>query len=235
MSICFVSDLHLFSARSRAGEYMEVLHRRARQSSHMVLGGDLFDFKWSTLDDVGLTCDAAISWLEELLEVGTACKFILLLGNHDDHPQLVERLMALSLRQPRFHWERYWCQMGDVVFLHGDAANPFATARRLRAARMAVQHHRRRGMLMNALYTGTVRLRLHVIGARMVFPNRLVARRLARYLGEEGIGPGSGVRRVYFGHTHLAMAGFQHGGMTFYNGGAPIAGLTFEVLDVGVA
>lgn len=161
-----------------------------------------------------------------------AVKFVLLLGNHDDHPTLVKRLETLAAARTNFEWERYCLRIGNAVFLHGDAANPFFNQARLEASRCTIHRHRRKGRVMNAIYGGTVRLRLHVLGARLVFPRRLVVRRILRYLREMGHGPESGVRNVYFGHTHLAMQAYPHRGVHFHNGGAPIEGLGFQVLVV---
>ena len=45
--VCFVSDLHLFSHRSRGHLIDEQIMEAARRSRVCVLGGDIFDFKWS--------------------------------------------------------------------------------------------------------------------------------------------------------------------------------------------
>ncbi|NLE39457.1 MAG: hypothetical protein GX621_15655, partial [Pirellulaceae bacterium] len=58
-----------------------------------------------------------------------------------------------------------------------------------------------------------------------------VARRILAYLDDIGEGPSTGVTNVYFGHTHLAISDFAYRGVLFHNGGAPINGLRFRVLE----
>lgn len=230
MKICFVSDLHLFSQRSLAEQWMPVLHERIRESSLVVLGGDVFDFKWSTLGSVEATAHAAILWLRSLMRIHPAHTFVMLLGNHDDHPVLREKLEVLSEELPRLVVEAYVFRVANTVFLHGDSANPHSTEAKLLRSRRRTASHRTRGRAMNLLYGGAIRLRLHRAGAGLIFPKRLVARRLLGYLSEVGQGTESGTNTVYFGHTHLALQDYVYRGVSFHNCGAPMRGLKFQVL-----
>ncbi len=45
----FVSDLHLFANRSDAHRYLEEIALAASQAEAFVLGGDIFDFRWSRI------------------------------------------------------------------------------------------------------------------------------------------------------------------------------------------
>ena len=47
----FVSDLHLFANRSNAHRYLEEIARAASRAEVFVLGGDIFDFRWSRDSD----------------------------------------------------------------------------------------------------------------------------------------------------------------------------------------
>ncbi|HTN77248.1 MAG TPA: metallophosphoesterase, partial [Pirellulaceae bacterium] len=85
----FVSDLHLFSRRSQAQRYRDQLHATARDAKVFVLGGDIFDFRWSMLKSVEVTVDAAIIWLEELIAPHPDCQFHFVLGNHDCNRRFV--------------------------------------------------------------------------------------------------------------------------------------------------
>lgn len=62
-----------------------------------------------------------------------------------------------------------------------------------------------------------------------------VARRIAAYLRHVGEGPDSGVRHIYFGHTHRRVLNYRYRGMTFHNGGAPICGQPFRILEAVVS
>jgi len=72
--------------------------------------------------------------------------------------------------------------------------------------------------------------RLDKCFTRVVYPPRRVAERIRRYLEHIGHGAESGTRHVFFGHTHRVMEGFEHGGMQFYNPGAPIRQTPFRIL-----
>ena len=64
----FVSDLHLFSPRSAAQAVPDQLAQVSAADQCIVLGGDIFDFRWSIRGSHELTLSAAIHWLEELLD-----------------------------------------------------------------------------------------------------------------------------------------------------------------------
>ena len=81
--ISFVSDLHLFARRSEAPRYAEAIRTAARRSAVLVLGGDIFDFSWSTLPTVEDTVEAAFHWLQHLAAEHPHCQIHYLLGNHD--------------------------------------------------------------------------------------------------------------------------------------------------------
>ena len=44
----------------------------------------------------------------------------------------------------------------------------------------------------------------------------------------------SGVRHVYFGHIHRRVSGYRYRGLTFHNGGAPMRGQHFRILEATV-
>jgi hypothetical protein len=66
-------------------------------------------------------------------------------------------------------------------------------------------------------------------------PKRRVASRILNYLNHIGETPTHGVQHVYFGHTHEAVANYRLGGVTFHNGGAPMPGLTFRIVETAHA
>ncbi|MEE3074858.1 MAG: hypothetical protein VX739_04205 [Planctomycetota bacterium] len=42
------------------------------------------------------------------------------------------------------------------------------------------------------------------------------------------------ISQVYFGHTHVAMEGYEFAGLKFHNGGAPMKGLKFCMIDAEI-
>ena len=226
-----VSDLHLFTKRSRVDEHMPRIHGAAQQARTLVLAGDIVDFKWSRLASLDATADAAREWLEELLDQSGTCRVHYVLGNHDHVPELIDRLEALASVEARFEWHPFHLRLGNAVFLHGDACNPRMNDMRLRAARLGTAGHRSRSEGQARIYDLVVALRLHVMGARLLFARKTVLERLSRYLDELEDELGGGIRNVYFGHTHLALDRVEHRGRCFHNGGAPMPGVEFRIVE----
>ena len=226
----FVSDLHMFSRRSQAARYQDQLHATAQDAQVFVLGGDIFDFRWSTLKSPEATVDAAIAWLEALIGPHAQCQFHFVLGNHDCNQRFVKRLDALSASLPNLSWYDDYVRIGHSVFLHGDVADANMTSAMLAIRRQKWHHDEKRGPVKNMLYDLVVHARLHKLAGQIANPQSRVAARIQGYLEDVGQSPKTGLRHVYFGHTHVAMSNFQFGGLTFHNGGAPIKGLEFRII-----
>ena len=227
----FASDLHLLSRRSTAQGYLHRIHEAASRSDHFVLGGDIFDFKWSTLPSLDHTLAAAEDWLCALATSTPGCRFHFLLGNHDYHPALIQRLPALATSLPNFAWEHFFLRMGDTIFLHGDVADRQSNTQALLEARRTGFRHESRSPLHHGAYQIVVGSHLHRLIPQAVYPRKTVARRILHYLRNIGLGPEAGIRRVCFGHTHRIVLGFEHDGVQFFNGGAPIGRAKFHILE----
>ena len=231
--VCFVADLHLFSHRSRGHLIDEEILAAARRSQVCVLGGDIFDFKWSAHSSHEASLLAAVEWLCRLIEAVPECQFHFVLGNHDDLPALVALLPELATRYANFYWDRFYLRLGDTMFLHGDAADRQMSHERLTDRRDRFSHARRH-RLAHGLYGLLVRAHLHRLIPHAVYPPAIVADRLLKYLREVGHGPEEGVRQVCFGHTHRPLAAYQRGGLQFHNGGAPIGRAQYRIIEVQV-
>jgi UDP-2,3-diacylglucosamine pyrophosphatase LpxH len=228
----FVADLHLFANRSKGVRHFDEMLRKASRAQYFVLGGDIFDFRWAQTKSHAQTVEQASVWLMALGETCPQCRFHYVLGNHDYHRKFIDRLYALDLAMPNFSWHRFYVRIGKSVFLHGDVADgEGATAESLAESRKVWLDRRRRGPWMSSLYDAVVLARLHKPLPHLVYTKRLVAQRVLAYLEGIGQGPASGVRNVYFGHTHLPMANYHYGGLVFHNGGAGIKGMKFRILD----
>lgn len=117
---CFIFDLHLFSRRPHSEWCMGQIAQAADVVQIIVLGGDIFDFKWNTLWSVGNTVRAAIEWLDELLTTYLDSDFHYILGNHACASSFVERLSELAETKANLSRHRYLLRSGDSIFLHGD-------------------------------------------------------------------------------------------------------------------
>lgn len=233
----FFSDLHLFSRRSRADHELSMLERVVARADICVLGGDIFDFKWSRWRSLDASVTEAIAWLRRFADASPSCQFHFILGNHDDCQPFVERLDALSRNVPNLQWHADHLRVESRVFLHGDVIDsPWAKGRS--SARFASGSGRDlarpgpriRGWWANHAYDLVVRTRAHRLAIALQHSPPAVARKLIRYLRTHALGPEAGVTDVYFGHTHRVLNGFQQEGLRFHNGGAPIRGLEFRVL-----
>ncbi len=230
----FLSDLHLFARRSAAMS-MSISHRirEAASLSHtLVLGGDIFDFKWSTHPSLERSIDAGISWLEELIVSCPLCSFYYLLGNHDAHPRFVSKLELLALRQPRLQWQPFVLRIRECVFLHGDIVDcePSHTILAERRKEQDSKPHPKQ--YFHLLYDLVVQARLHRVVMNLAIKQKHVLRKLNQYLKLEQLDATHGVRHVYFGHTHRSVDAVQYAGLTFHNGGASIRGLPFRIIEI---
>lgn len=227
----FVSDLHVFSSRSQEYRYLDELRAKARCAGRFVLGGDIFDFRWSTMASHDETTARAIHWLRELALDCPACHFHFILGNHDYHQAFIERLAHLEARVENLSWYPFYCRLGSSVFLHGDVVDRRMTAQKLADARADWLQKKKRGRLANRLYDLAINGGLHKPIVHLRRRKRTVSRRILAYLEDIGEGSATGIRNVYFGHTHLAFVDYEYHGVRFHNGGAPIEGLRFQVLE----
>lgn len=231
MSKCFfVSDLHLFANRSNAHGYLERIGEASSRADYFVLGGDIFDFRWASIPPLR-AAEAAARWLTQLTSDCPKCHFHLVLGNHDYHQVLIDRLVRLEKQISNLSWHPFYVRLGESVFLHGDVAERRMDAQRLAKARSEWLNRRRRGPFMSKMYDVVVLTRLHKPVPHLVFSKRIVVRRIFRYLESIDQGPDAGVRDVYFGHTHKNLADFQFRGLTFHNGGAGIKGIKFRIIE----
>ncbi len=75
-----VSDLHLFARRSDATRCLASIEEDLDQAKVLVLNGDTFDFRWSTMGHYDDTLKSAIAWLENLARKRPHQEIHLILG-----------------------------------------------------------------------------------------------------------------------------------------------------------
>ncbi|WP_437187517.1 metallophosphoesterase [Planctomicrobium sp. SH668] len=228
-TFAFVSDLHLFASRSTAYSHFDELIAASKRSDRCILGGDIFDFRWSRYRSPDATADAAIEWLQTFINSTGNCEIHFLLGNHDDHPLMHERLPTLASNFPRFQWSRFYHRLGDTLFLHGDVADRKMTAEGLEQQRDSF-HHGSRSPIQHRLYDMAVKANLHLLPPTAAYPRKTVAKRILSYMDQIGHGPDSGIKHVCFGHTHRPIDNYQLGDITFHNCGAPIGKGNFRIV-----
>lgn len=228
----FVSDLHLFSRRSQAPRHVPALHQAAAKAETFVLGGDIFDFRWSTFSTSEETVKHAVRWLDDLIAAHPRCEFHFVQGNHDCNRRFVSALETYSTTRPNLTLHPYFLRLGKSVFLHGDAADhPEMCAQRLTQRREHWGRDESRSRVRHVLYDLAVTARLHRLAGQVAHPRRRVVHRILGYLDRVEQGVQAGVEHVYFGHTHDALDRFRHNGLTFHNPGSPMPGLQFRIIE----
>ncbi|MDX1947017.1 MAG: hypothetical protein SFU86_16560 [Pirellulaceae bacterium] len=230
----FVSDLHLFSRRSLAMSHETAIHAAANRARMFVLGGDIFDFRWSRHGSAEATVQHALRWIDDLVAVHPRCDFHFVQGNHDCNRRFVAALESYARHRRNFAVHPYYLRLGRRIFLHGDAADlPRMNAHRLQLRR---EHWSRDepppGEMRHLLYDLAVKARLHRVVSRIAHPKRRVAHRILGYLQRVGHGPATGLADVYFGHTHEPLVNYRHRGVTFHNPGSPMPGVPFRIVEV---
>jgi len=231
----FVSDLHLFAARSDADRYRAAIDAAAAEASHLVLGGDIFDFHWAVHHTEREAVAWAVAWLRRLADGCPSCQFHYLLGNHDHHRLLIDQLIELEQTVDNLVWHRFHTRLGQCAFLHGDVVDRPMSAEALATARATRMARKKRHATHSRIYDLAILGRLHKPVPHLVHRNRTVARRIYRYLEEVQLGPRDGVTDVYFGHIHRPISAYRYGGLRFHTGGAPIKGLKYRILEAEIA
>lgn len=214
---------------------MPRIERAAAEADIFVLNGDTFDFRWSTCGAADATTREAIAWLERTVRKWPECYFHFVLGNHDHVQIFIDELHELAERTPNLSWHPYHVKIGNSLFLHGDVANRRMTAADLADFRAQWLEEEARGEFANRVYDMAFRARMHCAVSRFAFPTNLVVERVQHYLDDIGEGQGSNTEMVFFGHTHNAIQDYERGGQRFYNGGAPMPGLDFNILKAEIA
>lgn len=231
-----LSDLHLFARRSEGDARFAALRPELTRASVLVLNGDIFDFRWSTLPDLTATHAAAGEWLEGLLHDLPTCEVRYVLGNHDCVRAFATRLDAISARQRRFAWHPYWLRLGPAIFVHGDCAQRTMDLDGLRAYRASWQSDPARPSRLAArLYAWAdwlgVTRRIH----EWQFPRRATVQRVASFIDSACPGWRSETQDCYFGHTHLPFSAYAQDGIRFHNTGSGIRGACFNPLTFTVS
>lgn len=218
----FISDLHLFSQRSIGQAYWNQNKDRILAAKTIVLGGDIFDLRWSQLGSLNATIDAANAWIEAAIASNPRASWVYLLGNHDCHPRIAAILESLAGQHQNFAWSSTVWKIGKSVFLHGDVLDGERHTGGLDAYRKSFHEDRQKGRIGNLLYSAVIETRLHGLVPRLRHAQKKTCRRLICYLERQSEGFLDDIDSIYFGHTHIPMDGFRYSRFRFYNAGSGI-------------
>jgi len=202
----------------------------AAGADFFVFNGDIFDFKWSTLESSEATARAAIEWLRQLASDFPHCQFFHVLGNHDSHACLLDPLTELADRFDNFSWHPSYCRMGTSLFVHGDLIfdgqgdSPFE---RTHFRTDEPQHS-----LLGTSYHIAIGMGAHSFNS-VIFSKKACAKRLLKVLQKREYVEMDGVEDIYIGHTHASFSDFRYRGFTFHNSGSAVHDLHCNMLQVG--
>ena len=218
--VAVASDLHLFARRTRGHDLLGPLTEAAARTGTLVLAGDIVDVRWSTLGGPEATARATDAWLRDVIAGAPSAEVHYVLGNHDDTPEIRGALGALSGAEERFSWHPHHLRLGSALFVHGDVDRPRSS-----------NHGPNPGPARERAYAAAIALHLHRAAAAIAFPHRAVLRGLHRYADRLEASGGEPIRDVFFGHTHRPMERASYRGRRYHNGGAPIDGVAFRIIE----
>jgi UDP-2,3-diacylglucosamine pyrophosphatase LpxH len=223
-----LSDLHLFAHRSAGRECFDSLKPRLAAADVVVLNGDIFDFRWSTLPDASATTLGAREWLQQLCAAFPQCNFHYVIGNHDCPAFFRAELAKLAASVPRFHWHENGVRIGRAVFVHGDCTHRRMDPPALRRFRADWDNDRRHGLLRAKAYVAVDRAGITRLAHQCWFPRNVTVARVAHYLDHALPHWREHATDCYFGHTHLPFTDHRHEGIRYHNTGSGIRGMGFN-------
>ena len=225
---CFISDLHLLSTRSVGARLWQDFRGEFLRCNLLVLGGDIFDFRWSRHEELSHSLSEVSNWLEDLLEHYPHLRVAYVLGNHDCLLASQSEFHHFSNTVTKFTWQEHQFGIGDQLFLHGDILDAGDNMTQLSLYRQRfVDDRRSRGRLANRLYDAVIATRLHRIPSQILHPPWLVARKLSRFLEGNESPLVNSAKQIYIGHTHLPFQAESFQQRTFFNAGSGIRHLEF--------
>ncbi len=230
--LTFISDLHLFSSRSNAGEHREMIRRAIERSDLCVWGGDLFDFRWSRVGNEQATIDHALEWLQQWHDEFPEKSFVFLDGNHDAHAEFSNQLNDWANQHRRFQCGLNCIRVRDTLLLHGDVIEGGGTPDAFADYRDRWSDKPTASNMASGVYDLAIATRVHRAAAIAVHRRRATCLRLMRWMHRQPAESVEGVQRIVFGHTHRKISGYRVQGIEFHNGGAAIRHVPFAPVHV---
>lgn len=226
----FLSDLHLFSPRSTAdSSIVGQLNQVRRPDQAIVLGGDIFDFRWSDLGGLQASLREAKRWLQELLELSGDSQVVFLLGNHDCHPDFQTVLNELAEENSRFSWQEHVFRIADCLFLHGDILDAGRSLKELDSYRQKFHHSGSQPKSAQRAYDVAVAMRVHKIVPKLRHRPQATCEKLSEIVNQFDRQSVEGVQRIFFGHTHVPIQGLKQKQFRFFNPGAALKHMQYQM------
>ncbi|WP_367875314.1 metallophosphoesterase [Luteolibacter sp. Populi] len=225
-----ISDLHLFSPRACAEELLDRLAAELDRVDVLVLNGDTFDFRWSTLPCEAASIAGARSWLERWIRRFEGREIHYVVGNHDCLGTFREELKVLAAGSNVLTVHDSHVRLGSSLFLHGDCSNRGMNPARLAAYRKVWSKDRQRGIWGRRFYRVVDATGAGILFHRCYFQQAATVGRVTRYLDEALPGWRNGTSDCYFGHTHVPFRDHRDGEVRFHNTGSATRKMGFQPL-----
>lgn len=223
-----LSDLHLHTRRTSFASLDQAVRTIDLKFDHLVLNGDIFDFRWNVINDAKSAVDSAVEDIINLLEKWPELSIHYVIGNHDNHLAFIEALREPAIKYNRFSYYGYYLQLGRHFFLHGDCCNTKTVHHLLETRRKRWAQQKRRPHYQATLYALLERLGVSIIFNSIFFPRQRIAARILYYLQTIPDGFPEGVRDIYLGHSHLPFQNFEYKGYRFHNSGSGVSPMRFK-------
>ena len=225
--LTFISDLHLFSNRCNVDEHHKLIESSLEDADACVWGGDLFDFRWSRLENESASVAQALQWLEDCCERFPDKHFVYLQGNHDAHNAFSEAMMRWAAGRERFACDLDCMRIKDTLFLHGDVIEGRGKLEAFAEYRGRWQNKRVASRVASGFYDVAIAARAHKAAAMAAHRRKSTCMQLLHWMRSQPRSATDGVRRIVFGHTHRRIQGYCLDGIEFFNGGATIRHVPF--------
>ena len=225
--LTFISDLHLFSNRCNVREHHSLIESSIEKSDTCIWGGDLFDFRWSRLQNEDVSVTRALEWLSDWCERFPGKQFIYLHGNHDAHEPFSEALHEWAVGKKQFACDLNCIRIKDTLFLHGDVIEGKGSQEDFAAYRGRWQNKPVASKVASGFYDVAIAARAHKAAAMAAHRRKSTCLRLLHWLHQQPDPSTTGLRRIVFGHTHRRIDGYRLEEIEFFNGGAAIRHVPF--------
>lgn len=226
-----VSDLHIFSRRSNPAQYMDQLNSALAKSDMLVLNGDTFDFRWSTLPSIDQTIIEAMAWIQELSDRFPDCHIQVVCGNHDCRNKYINALIKLSDKNSKICWHEHYLHLENLLFLHGDCDHRHTRFDRFVKRTEPYAAAKKVSNVLSMIYQKADQSGLTGFAQRLTARPKRSAKRVFSYMN--GVAPNilDNVEHVYFGHSHVPFTDFKYNGLFFHNTGCAVKNTTFNPIQ----
>ena len=223
-----VSDLHMFARRSNAHELMGRIENVIAKSDMLVLNGDTFDFRWTTLPSIGHTIKEAVDWIHGLTQRFPECRIQVICGNHDCREEYLFALEDLASKNASVSWHEHFFRKDNLLFLHGDCDARHTRVDKIVHWSEPYQTTKKVSHVLALAYDQANKTGLTGFAQKLASPPHKASKKVFSYMNETAPDILEKVNHVYFGHSHVPFTYFEYNGLYFHNTGCAVSSAEFN-------